>query len=57
MGRHREPLIGFDLETTGGEPRERRAVTPVVAVNAAFGPHASAGPRSFRAAAVSGVLR
>jgi DNA polymerase III subunit epsilon len=30
MGWHREPLIGFDLETTGTDPREARIVTGAV---------------------------
>ncbi len=30
MGRHREPLIGFDLETTGTDPHEARIVTGAV---------------------------
>lgn len=30
MGRHRELLIGFDLETTGTDPRETRIVTGAV---------------------------
>ncbi|MEU6477610.1 3'-5' exonuclease [Streptomyces sp. NPDC047017] len=30
MGWHREPLIGFDLETTGTDPREARIVTAAV---------------------------
>lgn len=30
MGRHRELLIGFDLETTGTDPREARIVTGAV---------------------------
>lgn len=30
MGRHRKPLIGFDLETTGTDPREARIVTGAV---------------------------
>ncbi|MGW4735123.1 hypothetical protein ACWEQC_39270 [Streptomyces shenzhenensis] len=55
MGRHREPLIGFDLETTGTDPRTTRVVPPVVAANAALCPRASAGAR--RGAAGSGVLR
>lgn len=57
MGRHREPLIGSDLETTGRTPRERHAVTPVADVNAALRARASAGHRTLRAAAVSGVPR
>ncbi|WP_436846291.1 hypothetical protein [Streptomyces shenzhenensis] len=57
MGRHREPLIGFDLETTGTDPRTTRVVPPVVAANAALCPRASAGARARRGAAGSGVLR
>ncbi|MER6923464.1 exonuclease domain-containing protein, partial [Streptomyces spiralis] len=30
MGWHRELLIGFDLETTGTDPREARIVTAAV---------------------------
>ena len=30
MGWHRELLIGFDLETTGTDPREARIVTGAV---------------------------
>ncbi|MEZ7003405.1 3'-5' exonuclease [Streptomyces sp. AD55] len=30
MGWHREPLIGFDLETTGTDPHEARIVTAAV---------------------------
>ncbi|MFD3657388.1 3'-5' exonuclease [Streptomyces sp. 24-1644] len=30
MGWHREPLVGFDLETTGTEPLEARIVTAAV---------------------------
>jgi DNA polymerase-3 subunit epsilon len=30
MGWHRELLIGFDLETTGTDPREARIVTGTV---------------------------
>lgn len=30
MGWHREPLIGFGLETTGTDPREARIVTGAV---------------------------
>ncbi|WP_030861339.1 3'-5' exonuclease [Streptomyces sp. NRRL S-37] len=30
MGWHRDPLIGFDLETTGTDPREARIVTGAV---------------------------
>lgn len=30
MGWHREPLIGFDLGTTGTGPREARIVTGAV---------------------------
>ncbi|CAM5326165.1 hypothetical protein SHIRM173S_04987 [Streptomyces hirsutus] len=30
MGWHREPLIGFGLETTGTDPREARTVTGAV---------------------------
>ncbi|MFD4786447.1 3'-5' exonuclease [Streptomyces sp. NPDC058459] len=30
MGWHREPLIGFDLETTGTDPRQSRIVTGAV---------------------------
>ncbi|GAA3005874.1 3'-5' exonuclease [Streptomyces fulvorobeus] len=30
MGWHREPLVGFDLETTGTEPQEARIVTAAV---------------------------
>ncbi|MFF7382364.1 exonuclease domain-containing protein [Streptomyces griseoluteus] len=30
MGWHREPLIGFDLETTGTDPRQARIVTGAV---------------------------
>ncbi|MGW2209817.1 hypothetical protein [Streptomyces sp. NPDC001781] len=30
MGWHRKPLIGFDLETTGTDPRQARIVTGAV---------------------------
>lgn len=30
MSRHREPLIGFGLETTGTEPRTARTAAKVV---------------------------
>ncbi|MGC2997763.1 hypothetical protein ACPF8X_04965 [Streptomyces sp. G35A] len=32
MGWHREPLIGFDLETAGTDPRATRMVTGAVTV-------------------------
>ncbi|MGC4997418.1 hypothetical protein [Streptomyces sp. DT195] len=42
MGWHREPLIGFDLETTGTDPRQSRIVTGTVPTHE-FAPYAGAG--------------
>ncbi|WP_420802513.1 hypothetical protein [Streptomyces cavernae] len=57
MGGHRELLIGFDLETTGTDPREAHIVTAAVTENAALFPRTWGASQVYRGILADGALR